>query len=64
MDRLEGFYWVKYEGDFQIAKFEIHQKMSGVSAYWYLCGLENCLYDEDFEHINEVRIKMPGELPD
>ncbi|MFY8248148.1 MAG: hypothetical protein ACOVJ5_00425 [Gloeomargaritales cyanobacterium] len=64
MDRQEGYYWVKYEGIFQIAKYEIHQKLSGTSTNWYLSGLENCFIDSDFEHINEVRIKMPGELPD
>lgn len=63
MDRQEGYYYVKYGNQFEIAKFEKHQKISGISTCWYICGIENCFYDEDFEHINEVRIKMPGELP-
>lgn len=64
MDRQEGYYWVKYGQMFQIAKYEIHQKLSGTSSNWYLSGLENCFTDKDFEHINENRIKEPGELPD
>ena len=64
MNRQEGFYWIKWEDTYQIAKYEIHQKPSGVSYSWYLCGVEGSLEDSDFQHINEVRIKQPGELPD
>lgn len=64
MDRQEGYYWIKFEGEFQIAKFEIHRKLNGTSYSWYLTGLEYPFYDEDIEYINEVRIKEPGELPD
>lgn len=63
MNRLEGYYWVKFEEEFQIAKYEVHRKLDGVSNCWYLAGLEYPFYDEDFEHINENRIKFPGELP-
>ena len=57
MDRQEGYYWVKY--------------ISGVItiAYWYdnfwsTIGTDENWKDSDFEHINEIRIKEPGELPD
>lgn len=64
MDRIEGYYWVKFENEFQIAKYEKHLKLSDISDSWYLAGLELPLNDLDFEHINENRIKFPGELPD
>jgi hypothetical protein len=64
MERQEGYYWVKYEGIFKVAKYEIHQKMSGISTSWYLVGDERCYFESDFEHINEVRIKEHGELPE
>jgi hypothetical protein len=64
MERQEGYYWVKFEEEFQVAKYEVHRKLDGVSNSWYLAGLEYPFYDEDFEHINEVKIKIPGELPD
>jgi hypothetical protein len=64
MERQEGYYWVKYEGIFQIAIFEKHIKLSGICTSWYVCGLEKTLNESDFEHINENRIKEPGELPD
>lgn len=57
MNRQEGYYWVKY--------------ISGVItiAYWYdnfwsTIGTDENWKDSDFEHINEIRIKEPGELPD
>jgi hypothetical protein len=63
MDRQEGYYWVKYDGDFII-------------AYCYRCGMgynvwnilnkpdEEIIIDSDLDYINEVRIKQPDELPD
>jgi len=62
--REVGYYWVKFEEEFQIAKYEIHRKLDGVFWDWYLTGLEYPFHDEDFEYINENRIKFPGELPD
>lgn len=66
MERLEGYYWVKRinKPTHEIAWYQINQKMSGISASWYLINDEKCYLDEDFDHINEVRIKQPGELPD
>lgn len=58
MDRQEGYYWVKYDGIFTIAKYfnEVEE--------WRIVGIRTVKTDEDFEHINEVRIKQPGEFPD
>lgn len=59
MDRQEGYYWVKPEGISFIIAYWDDEKLC-----WFLCGTENTFQDSDFEHINEVRIKFPGELPD
>jgi hypothetical protein len=64
MNRLEGYYWVKYNGHFEITFFKVNQKLTGISYTWYRIDSENCYLDNDFDHINEVRIKYPGELPD
>lgn len=63
MERQEGYYWIKYDGDYMI-------------GYCYKCGMgymvwnilnqldEVIIRDSDLDHINENRIKQPGELPD
>ena len=56
MARQEGYYWVKYEGVFEIAKW--------TTFGWLLTGGTPYFEDSDFEHINENRIKEPGELPE
>lgn len=57
MDRQEGYYWVKNKyGFFIIAHWD------GYS--WYLIMDDEPYKDQDFKHINEVRIKEPGELPE
>lgn len=55
MDRQEGYYWVKDMTGYQIAYYD---------DCWYVIGTDETFEDSDFEHINEVRIKKPGELPD
>ena len=64
MNRQEGYYWVKYFHKFEIAWWKHNIKLSGINKYWLMIGSEVEFEDSDFEHINEVRIKMPGELPD
>lgn len=60
MDRQEGYYWVKYKTGYQIAYYgKYFDKMA-----WFCTADEEIYFDSDFEHINEVRIKEPGELPD
>lgn len=56
MDRQEGYYWVRYDGEFEIALWKHN--------VWYMIESPYKYSDSDFEHINEVRIKQPGELPD
>lgn len=64
MDRQEGYYWVKYNDEYII-------------AYCYICGMGypvwtsnkfldgyDVVRDSNLQHINENRIKEPGELPD
>lgn len=57
MDRQEGYYWVKYKGYYIIGEYL-------TSEVWIIPGKFEEFEDSDFEHINEVRIKEPGELPD
>lgn len=57
--RQEGYYWCRYIGSvFFIAFWDNDDNC------WYSAGSDNKYQDSDFEHINEVRIKNPGELPD
>lgn len=58
MNRQEGYYWVKKP---HISKHEICYYYNG---YWLSINNNYALEDLDFEHINENRIKEPGELPD
>lgn len=64
MGRQEGYYWVKYKGEFKIAKYSIFKLYKTIKPYWFVCCDPTYLQDSDFEHINETRIKHPGELPD
>jgi hypothetical protein len=64
MNRQEGYYWVKYKGEFKIAKYSIFKLYETIKSHWFVCCDPTLLQDSDFEHINEVRIKQPGELPD
>ncbi len=61
MDRQEGYYWVKYKNRFIAAKYTTYRLND---SWWSLPGENNSYQDSDFEHINEIRIKEPGELPD
>ncbi len=62
MERKEGFYWVKYKGDWITAEW-----MGGTSASWLIVDKKynptsaRYRYDSDFEQINETRIPMPDE---
>jgi hypothetical protein len=61
MDRQEGYYWVKYKDSYQIAFWGLW--LTNKFA-WFCIANEEIFEDKDFEHINEVRIKEPGELLD
>jgi len=63
MERQEGYYWVKHDGYFRIAEFVAYQGSFG-KGWWNLFAENDTFSDEDFEFINENRIKEPGELPD
>jgi hypothetical protein len=59
MNRQEGYYWVKYiSGIITIGYWNTE------CNFWNTLGNDESWEDSDFEHINEVRIKQPGELPD
>jgi hypothetical protein len=60
MDRQEGYYWVKYKGKYYVGYYDV---IHG-TPMWSLMGDEYVFEDSDFEHINENRIKQPGELPE
>lgn len=59
MERQEGYYWVNKQGYFYIALYVINYLKS---TWWCLPGENNTYEDSDFDHINENRIKQPGEL--
>lgn len=56
--RQEGYYWVNYKGNFIIAHYWLDEDS------WTINFCNDLFADSDFEHINEVRIKQPAELPD
>ena len=58
MDRQKGYYWVK-----QLTSLK-HEIGYFNGWYWFLTIDDITFQDSDFEHINEVRIKQPGKLPD
>ena len=60
IDRQEGYYWIKYKGKYLIAKWLCDPKQ----CIWVIGGDINPNNYKYIEHINEVRIKEPGELPD
>lgn len=60
MDRQEGYYWVKPKGNIKHEVAFYNKDING----WLLMGIQSIGYDYDFEHINENRIKSPGELPE
>ena len=63
MDRQEGYYWVKFKPT--IEETFVHQVAQWYNnKKWLVTGFNGVYQDSDFEHINEVRIKEPGELPD
>ena len=51
MKREEGYYWVKYRGDWIIAEYthELRPK-------WYVIGNECPFHEREFSEINENRI--------
>ncbi len=60
MNRLEGYYWVKYKNEYLIAKW----LCASQKCVWVIGGNINPDNDKYIKHINENRIKEPGELPD
>lgn len=59
MERQEGYYWVKFNNKFQIAYWPNNRWKK-----WLFIYSEKGYIDKELQHINEVRIKEPGELPD
>lgn len=55
--REEGYYWVKWDGDWHIGYFRPNR--SGNPSAWTLTAYVNdswWLYDSDFESIDEKRL--------
>ena len=60
--RAQGFYWVKYKGDWSIAEFlyDYSDKEDGVNNdQWLIINDTRLKYDSDFEEIDERRIVRP-----
>lgn len=64
MDRQEGYYWVKFKDDDEIDQYKHQIAEWNYDNSWLVTGFNGSYQDSDFEHINENRIKEPGELPD
>ena len=64
MDRQEGYYWVKHPNNPKHEIAEFIQEKGIQSSFWCRTMDEGTYNDSDFEHINEIRIKEPGELPE
>jgi len=61
MERKEGYYWVKYFGDWVPAKWEGERKENPAGGWW----LENSQYDtDDWDEIDENRILSPDDVKD
>ena len=55
MKRKNGFYWVKYQKEWQVSEWYN-------DSTWLVAGNENCFdYDEMFEEIDENRIERTFE---
>lgn len=53
--RLPGFYWVKFKGNHEIAKWMDNNA-------WYFCGDGRAYADIQMDEINESRIKPLQQL--
>lgn len=60
MNRQEGYYWIKHPNN---DKHELAYWEYAIDVWFLICD-KKAYQDSDFEHINENRIKQPGELPD
>ena len=60
MERKSGSYWIKLRGvdckGWQTAEYDSKNK------WWFICGYEDSLEDDDLAKINENRIMSPDEL--
>jgi len=53
MERESGFYWVKYQGELEVAEFT-----SG--SMWYLAGNEIAYTSNEMDEINETKLHPPA----
>lgn len=61
-ERKEGYYWVRHDGDWFIAKYEkvTSGELAGLSMFHYTYGSEIIVVD-DVEEVKEIRIPSPDE---
>lgn len=52
-NRLAGYYWVKYGGEWVIAEWTGNGEHYGV---WMLCGDECVKITEEFEEVDEAKV--------
>lgn len=52
MKREDGFYWVKLDGEWEVGEYKSRRD------FWFICGYEPELRDNDFDEIGE-QIKKP-----
>lgn len=54
--REEGFYWVKWQGDWIIAFWDTNHD-SDNKFQWVIAGLMSTLNDDEFDEIDENKLK-------
>lgn len=50
MERKDGYYWVKFDGEYEVAQYYL--------GYWLRCGNEYCCNDDCFEWIADTPIEI------
>lgn len=58
MKRKSGYYWIKFKGEWRVAKYQT--KNETYSNMWFVFGYNLISNDEVFELINEERILPPN----
>lgn len=58
--RKQGYYWVKYNGEWEIGHYRCHNVSEGISYFWTLPAIVDESWwhgDSDFDEIDERRIE-------
>lgn len=59
--RQQGFYWVKWLNNWEVAQWVTHDR-DEVNGTWWMIQNEGLFSDNEFQEINEQRILSPEEI--